>query len=387
LNISVNRRDFLQKGALCASMLPLRSLGLHAAAGRETFASGDFLGLVEFLGEGFAPVGVRLGSELDQRLYTDLSRLSEDRLLTPEAEFYLRTGVSQLLPDSGEWKIQVDGFVEQPYKMEISALRRSAKPVGRHLMECAGNVREAHFGLISVASWNGVFLAEILDQAKIQRRASQVLVFGFDQYAHRSLTSIPGASWIFPIEELKAARAFLVTGMYGKPLTPAHGAPVRLIVPGWYGCACIKWVNRITLVDKEVEATSQMQEYAERTLQNGIPELAKDYQPAKADHAAMPIRVEKWRIAGKLKYRITGILWGGSQPVRRLGIRFRPDESFRPVEGFRQIRTDPWTTWTYAWSPREPGYYTIRLAITDPLVRARKLDSGHYDRFVEIHEV
>ena len=65
--------------------------------------------------------------------------------------------------------------------------------------------------------------------------------------------------------------------MNGKPLTKDHGAPIRLIVPGWYGCACIKWVNEITLVDDGAEATSQMQEFAGSTQEVGVPKLVRDY--------------------------------------------------------------------------------------------------------------
>ena len=60
----------------------------------------------------------------------------------------------------------------------------------------------------------------------------------------------------------------------------------------WYGCTCIKWLNAITFVDNDAEATSQMQEFAARTHQHGVPKLAKDYKPAIIDQAAMPIRVE-----------------------------------------------------------------------------------------------
>lgn len=353
----------------------------------DTFAAGKFLDLVDFMDEGSAPVGVPIGTELDGRFYTDLSELSVHRPITPTGEFYIRTAASQLLPGPGQWKIRLDGLVEQASDLSIQTLRTAAKPMGLHLMECAGNVRLTHFGLISVANWTGVPFSTILDRVELKPEASRVMISGFDHYVKPTMTSVPGASWIFPLEELKAAQTFLATGMNGQPLTPDHGAPVRLVVPGWYGCGCIKWVNNISFVADDVEATSQMREYAARTLQEGIPQQAKDYQPATVDHAAMPVRVEKWLIAGKLKYRVVGILWGGSQPVRTLKIRFNPDEDFVAVKGFRQIRNDPWTIWTHNWSPSAPGLYAIRLAVMDPPVRARKLHSGYYVRSVNISEI
>lgn len=307
--------------------------------------------------------------------------------ITPVEGSYVRTRASKLLPDLKSWQTSVDGLVKQPSRLTIELLNRAAKPMGLHLMECAGNVPPAHFGMISVASWAGVPLAGILDSSGAKPQASRVLITGFDHYATKSTTSVPGASWVFSIDELKAAEAFLATEMNGKPLTADHGAPVRLVVPGWYGCTCIKWVTTVTFVDDTAEATSQMQEYAARTHQNGLPALARDFQPATIDPAAMPIRVEKWLVEGKIKYRVVGIAWGGTSPIKTLMIRFNPEEDYVPVDNFTQTKNDPWTLWTHAWSTKEPGTYSIRLAVKDPSVRTRRLDSGYYVRSVEISEV
>jgi hypothetical protein len=57
------------------------------------------------------------------------------------------------------------------------------------------------------------------------------------------------------------------------------------------------------------------------------------------------------------------------------------------VDHFNQVKNDPWTLWTHAWSPTVPGTYMIRLAVKEPAVQARRLDSGYYVRTVEITEV
>src|SRR5205807_6377049 len=240
--------------------------------------------------------------------------------------FYVRTRVARLLADVKAWLVRVDGLVEKPRNRAIEELRSVATPLGLHLIERAGNVPLTNFGMISVASWGGVPLADILEKSGAKSQASRVLVIGFDQYATRSATSVPGASWVFSVRDIKAAGAFLATEMNGKPLTADHGAPVRLVVPGWYGCACIKWVTAISFVDDAARATSQMQEYAGRTHQKGVPALARDFQPATIDQAAMPIRIEKWLVNEKLKYRVVGIAWGGHTPVKTLMIRFNPEE-------------------------------------------------------------
>lgn len=360
-----------------------RAFGI-AAASEDGIPGGTFAGLVPFEDEQVAPAETLMGTELDGRLFTDLSK-EPARRTTPNPAFFVRSAASKLLPSTSGWKIEVDGLVDRTSAIGIEPLRRAAKPMGIYLMECAGNVALTRFGLISTANWVGVPVADVLGEAKRKPDAEWVEISGFDEYSTPSRTSVPGASWIFPVDALKSA--FLATEMNGEPLSADHGAPVRLVVPGWYGCACIKWVNRITLVEDRVEATSQMREYAVRTLQVGRPELARDFAPAAVDTAALPVRVEKWLVAGKIHYRIVGIAWGGSRPVKRLQMRFNPESPYVPVSGFAQLKTDPWTAWSYAWLPPAPGTYRIRMAVGDPSVRARKLEMGLYDRTVHISEV
>ena len=407
----LTRRSLIKAALLSGSGLALDFAGfpwtaLPQPGQKNPFAGGKQLGTVDFLNEPPVSLEVPQGSELDGRLYTDLSVLeASDGAVTPSERFYIRTRASELLPDPASWQLKLGGQVklarqmklgeqaklggpvERPLSLAIESLKKTAKPMGAHLMECAGNVRLARFGLLSVGSWGGIPVPEILEHAKAKPAAARVLVSGFDRYAHESRTSVPGASWIFTREQLEKAGAFLATELNGQPLARDHGAPVRLVVPGWYGCTCIKWVNEITFVGENAEATSQMREYAARTEQKGVPELAKDFQPATIEQAAMPVRVEKWSVAGKIQYRIVGIAWGGTQPVRVLQIRFNPEEDYVSVDNFHQVKSDPWTLWTHDWSPKAPGTYAIRLSVKEPAVQARRLDSGYYVRSVEITEV
>jgi len=354
---------------------------------KDRFQGGKQLGILDFVGESPAPLDTALGADLDGRLYTDLSRATPEDVVTPTEKFYIRTRASELLESQKPWLIRLGGLVDQPLNLTLEELKRMVKPAGLHLMECAGNGRTARFGMLSVADWAGAPLPEVLGVVKIKPQATRVLISGFDRYLTKSKTSIPGASWIFTLEELRSSKAFLAMEMNGQPLLKDHGAPVRLVVPGWYGCTCIKWVNEITLVHDDVEATSQMQEFATRTLQLGVPRLAKDYRAASMDQAAMPIRVEKWVVDGKIKYRVVGILWGGARPVKVLEIRFNPEEDYVPVDSFQQTTNDLWSFWTHAWTPKRPGIYMIRLRVKDPPVPTRRLDKGYYLRSVEITEV
>jgi len=386
------RRDFLRSsfvagGVLLAGFDKLPTLAAKMQAGADAFEGGKHLGNLDFAGESRAPLDALSGSELDARLYSDLSRLTPENPIPPTERFYVRTCASHLLNSEKGWQIQLDGLVDKAATLSMADLKKGARPAGLHLMECSGNARATRFGMISVADWSGAPMSDLLELCKSKPQATSVVVSGFDSYSARSVTSLPGADWVFTVEQLKTSGAFLATEMNGQSLNKDHGAPVRLIVPGWYGCTSIKWVNAITLVDENFLATSQMQEFAGRTHQQGVPKLARDYRPATIDQAAMPIRIEKWFVDGRIKYRVVGILWGGSRPVKALEIRFNPGEDYVRVAHFSQTANDPWCFWSHAWTPTTVGTYLIRLRVADPLVETKRLDSGYYVRSVEVTEI
>jgi hypothetical protein len=358
------------------------------------------LGTIAFTDGSQTPLERVLGRELDGRLYTDLSLLNPDNTATPTDKFYIRTCASRLLPEAASWKLRLRrpeaAALDTDHLRKVvlwkdllgnDDLKNMKQDCGRHLMECAGNGAFAHFGMLSVARWAGIPLIPLLEKNGMAEPRRRILVSGFDTYGGKSLTSIPGASWVFSLEDLAAARAFLATSMNGAPLTRDHGVPVRLVVPGWYGCCCIKWVNEISAVSEDVAATSQMQEYATRTHQGGVPALAREYSPAVIDPAAMPVRVEKWRVGGKIEYRVIGIAWGASRPRSGLEIQFNPQTPTVSVNRIQPDGEGGWSFWSHTWRPAAPGRYTIRLSMKDRTIRTRRLDMGFYERSVVIAEV
>jgi DMSO/TMAO reductase YedYZ molybdopterin-dependent catalytic subunit len=259
--------------------------------------------------------------------------------------------------------------------------------MGAHLIECSGNTDPDNFGLMSVAEWDGVPLAEAVASLPASDGAAGVLVSGLDETAS-SVSSAAGASWVFSTADLARTGAFLAVAMNGGPLPPDHGAPLRLVVPGWYGCTWIKWVNEIRKVGPSEPVTPQMIEFSLRTHQRAIPKVAFDYEPPAIDLAATPIRVEKRRVAGRLEYRIIGIVWGGETPVDRLMIRFRAGETPQPFALCPAPRTHrTWSLWEHWWRPPTPGLYSISLTAADPSIRTRRLDVSFYVRRLFIDEV
>ena len=346
------------------------------------------------LGARRAPLDQLLGSGLDARLFTDLSDLGnlqsaignqQSELVTPNDRFYVRTAAPDHLrpsqpPPSPPGGTEVAGI-------DFARLERSPGRVrvGPYLMECAGNSDPTNFGLMSVAAWTGFSMPAVIEQLGVERSGRRVLVSGEDP-AGRSVTSVPGASWIFSREQFE--RAVLAVQMNDASLPIDHGGSARLVVPGWYGCACIKWVNQIELVPDDAPATTQMREFAARTHQNPSARLAREFAPAVIDTAAMPVRVEKWSVGGRLEYRITGIIWGGSMPTNALSIRFKSGGAWTRVENCPLPQsTLTWSLWTHTWRPDAPGRYQIVLRVDDPAIRTRRLDLFFYVREIQIEEV
>lgn len=366
---------------------------LLAQAQCEEGPAGELVRYLPLYGVGAAevPLGQMVGGAgLDARLYTDLSQLEPGRLVTPTDSIYVRTAAPpELRHDAAGWIIAVrPSSAAGGVLVSAADVASAARPMGQHVMECAGNGNPQNFGLMSAVEWDGVPLERLLDRIPRPPGATAVLVSGVDHGTQHSGQSLPGASWVFSLDALSSSSPFLAVRMNGQALTPDHGAPVRLAVPGWYGCSWIKWVNEIRWVAGDEPATSQMREFAGRTHQDGVPDLARDYQAPAIDTAAMPIRVEQRRTDARLEYRVVGIVWGGTATVDRLVIRFGPRDSGVPLRVCPTPTTHrTWSLWTYRWRPPEPGVYDIALKAADPAVRTRRLDLSFYVRRVRIDEV
>ncbi|MDH3745019.1 MAG: molybdopterin-dependent oxidoreductase [Acidobacteriota bacterium] len=350
--------------------------------------NGTLIGRVPFQLEPDAPLGERIHDGLDTRLYTDHARVVPDRLLTPSNEFFIRTGKPDGLETPQPWRLRVDGWVGKEQDLDAARLAGRSSDRGIHVMECAGNSRWVRFGLLSAASWTGVPLSTLFEEAGPLPEAASVRVSGFDTHSAASTNSSGGCSWVFPLKDLESTGAFLATAMNGAPLSPDHGHPVRLVVPGWYGCCCVKWVERVEVVDDRQPATNQMIEFASRTHQSGTPKMAAEYRPATVDLAAMATRVEAWQVEDRRVYRISGLSWGGDDSRLggdRLAIRFAPNGPYRRVTHQpRRALSGSWGLWSHDWRPERPGRYLIQLRVDDPMISTRRLDAGYYVRAVEI---
>jgi len=330
------------------------------------------------------------GTGLDARLDTDLSLLEPNKLITPNELAYIRTEIPPAAANhQGPWTLETSGMLAAPAVLRLDDFTNLSKSMGPHLFECSGNGSNRDFGLMSVAEWDGIPLTELVARLTPTKDATAILVSGYDHVGQISQRSIVGASWVFPLADLEKIGAFLAIRMNGVPVPPDHGKPVRLAVPGWYGCSWIKWVNEIRLVGPDEPATSQMVEFAARTHQSAPHKYARDYAPADIQTAATPIRCEKRKGPNGLEYRFVGIVWGGTKVVDRLQIRFGgTDQPFTPFTICPAPKTHTmWQLWDFTWKPSQPGPYDIALEVADQSVPQRRLKSLYYMRQVRIEEV
>lgn len=282
--------------------------------------------------------------------------------LIDNERFFIRTFAPQ---DVDAWPgLKVNG--------ELTELP-TAQDIGPVLMECSGNGSNRSFGLISAATWAGTPVLELID-------ADYIEVEGMDEHGGSTSSSTQGCSWVFTRAQLQDA--VLASQMNGAPLPTDHGAPIRLIVPGWFGCTCIKWVTALKGVDAQTPATSQMKEFASRTHQSAAHALAADYAPAQIQHAAMPVRVEKWEIEGEPVYLVWGILWGGTSATDALQIKL--DEGWEDVTFCPAVNTSrTWTVWQHLWRPSSSGQVEMVLRVNADVPQVR-LDQRYYARSVVI---
>lgn len=202
---AIIRAGFTLAGSLCALPRDTRLARLCAQAQCDDGPRGELLDLVPLYGDrpSATPFGRILGGPgLDSRLFTDLSQLAADRLITPTSQVFIgTTAPSALAGRRDAWTIKLGGAATS--QLTVSEIERRARPMRAHLIECSGNNDPDNFGLLSVPEWDGVPLATVLaDVARGFSLASHrrsfpanawgVLVKGFDEHTEPTRSSVPG---------------------------------------------------------------------------------------------------------------------------------------------------------------------------------------------------
>ena len=190
--------------------------------------------------------------------------------LTPAPSVYVRSNFALPALDSAH-RIDIGGAVQSPFTVSLAEL--AALPQ-RHVtvtMECAGNGRLGmepvptgepwRYGAVSTTTWSGVSLRTLLERAGLAADVVEILGTGADCGPHEHVQDNVVFARALPRVDALHPDTILATHMAGTPLTADHGAPVRLIVPGWYGMASVKWLARLDAITEPFAGYFQRQRY------------------------------------------------------------------------------------------------------------------------------
>jgi DMSO/TMAO reductase YedYZ molybdopterin-dependent catalytic subunit len=261
--------------------------------------------------------------------------------ITPIDQFYV---VSKNLIDPREpepdWTLRIDGFVERELTLTAVDLRDLAgsTPDFVSTLTCISN--PVGGPLISTARWTGLPLATLLERAGVRPEAIAIVGHARDGYTD----SIPLAEALDPTTAV-------IWGMNGQPLPAAHGAPVRLIVPGLYGIKNVKWLERLSVVDSEHRGYWQ---------RRGWTQSARVKTSSRIDSPA-PRGIVPVDRAG-----LAGIAFGGDRGISRVEVSTNRGATWSAAT----IEANPsklglsWVIWRQAWTPA-PGTYTLTVRATD----------------------
>lgn len=237
-----------------------------------------------------------------------LHALKEPR--TPAASVYVRSNFDTPVAHSG-WTLIVGGVTPRHYTLaDLAALPQREVLV---TMECAGNWRLGmdpvptgepwRDGAVSTTTWSGVPLAQLLSQAGVPSETVEVLAVGADIGARDDADGTVRFERSLPLTAAMHPDTLVATHMAGVPLTPDHGAPLRLIVPGWYGMASVKWLTALEPLMVPFTGYFQRQRYVYDTGEALTPVSTARVKsmivsPAPHDVWAPLQRIEGWAWSG-----------------------------------------------------------------------------------------
>jgi DMSO/TMAO reductase YedYZ molybdopterin-dependent catalytic subunit len=219
-------------------------------------------------------------------------------------------------------------------------------------------------GLVSNATWTGVSLAGILKECGVQPEAREVVFLGMDSVEERKFEAgnaafpAPHGRSIY-VQDAQAPDNLLAFGMNGKPLTPEHGFPLRLILPGWYGMAQVKWLNRIEVIDRRYEGRDMARNYQSlRAVKSADGTLWLDTSIARTNLKSVIARVTRRRAGSRFEYQIAGAAWGGSGRIERVEVQV-DNGPWRAVKIGQRNNDSAWLLWSIEWSDAAPGPHVL----------------------------
>jgi DMSO/TMAO reductase YedYZ molybdopterin-dependent catalytic subunit len=259
--------------------------------------------------------------------------------ITPNRDFY-RVDVNLTLPRlrAEDWRLRIHGMVDRELTLDWADLTSRPLVERTVTMTCVSN--EVGGPYISTSNFTGVLLADVLQEAGVQRGADQVFTTSVDGWTCGSPTAVladPGR------------QAMLVIGMNSEPLPIEHGFPVRMLVPGLYGfVSATKWIT-----DMELTTFDAKRAY---WLQRGWAQRAPIKTTSRIDSPGSFERVSR-------DTPITGVAWAQTRGIEKVEVRVDRGE-WRPAELSIEVNVDTWRMFRLPgrW---EPGNHVAEVRATD----------------------
>jgi len=184
--------------------------------------------------------------------------------LTPEDNYFVVAHYGVPTVDAATWKLDIRGRVGNPRSYTLDELKKRTRAQRECTFECGGNRGPAIMNrMIGNARWTGTPLRPIIEEAKPLADALEVVMWGADEGEEeiRKEKFRQNFGRSMTLADLAKSDAILAWEMNGEPLTPNHGFPVRVVVPGWYGVQNVKWLNRLELLPDRFMGRFQARDY------------------------------------------------------------------------------------------------------------------------------
>ena len=290
-----------------------------------------------------------------------------DGPFTPKDQFYTTQHYGHPEVDPAAFRLSLSGLVDRPMSLSLDDLRRMRTAELIAGFECSGN-RAPLQGLCGNGRWTGVSLRTVLDRAGVKPQARQVVFFGADageeevEFRTQKFKVMQQFGRSLPREKALSPDPFLAYALNGEPLTRHQGSPLRLIVPGWYGVANVKWLSQIHLQEDEYLGKFQARWY--RTLKGEMIGGEMKWTEAAVTHMQLKSFIARVTRDGG-KYTILGIVLNDGTPLKSVEVRV-DDGPWQPATMDPATKEKySWKLFTYTWTGATPGAHTLVSRVRD----------------------
>lgn len=291
--------------------------------------------------------------------------------VTPTPWFFVRNHFEVPSPIPADWRLRVEGCVRQVTEWTLEELAVLPERTVFCTLECAGNGRsflqpgvpgvQWGAGAIGHAEWTGVPVRHLLEKAGVQSNAVEVVFWGADRGNEADHPEPMNFARALPLPKAMDADTLLASRMNGEVLDAIHGYPVRLLAPGWYGVASVKWLTRIEVIDRPFQGYFQSKKYViQQHTSKGIETVPVGPMAVKSEI----LRPGSDSVLGMGTNRVFGVAWAGEEAVARVEISTDHGKTWNEAELMGLRAPYSWTLWEYLWEVAVPGKYSLLARAT-----------------------